>query len=53
MNWFLKKNAAKFTADVVYVFEPLAPIGSESGLGLLGSNDGDQIAFRLQFQLLW
>lgn len=51
LNWFIKKNAAKFTADVVYIFEPL-PF-SESGLGLTSSSTGDQIAFRLQFQLLF
>ena len=51
VNWFLKKNAAKFTADAIYVFNDLP--GGSSGLGLLSTDTGDQIVFRLQFQLLF
>lgn len=55
LNWFLKKNSAKFTADAMYIFQP---VDGESGLGILDTQGaspetGDQIVFRLQFQLLW
>lgn len=54
VNWFLKKNDAKFTTDVMYIFQPTDEMGgSSSGLGIVGSEDGDQVVFRAQFQLLF
>ncbi len=62
VNYFMKKHAAKITADVVYIFEgtSIAEVGDinggelSDGLGLTGkTNDEDQLAFRLQFQLLF
>ena len=62
VNYFFKKHAAKITADVVYIFDgtSLDDVGDinngelSDGLGLTGkTNDEDQIAFRLQYQLLF
>jgi len=53
INWYHKKHSAKFTADVVYALEPL-PDGQDS-LGLLSDSpsDDEQVAIRLQYQLLF
>lgn len=62
VNYYMKKHNAKVTADVVYIFEGtgLGEVGDlndgelSSGLGLTSkTNDEDQIALRLQFQLLF
>ncbi len=64
VNYFLKKHNAKFTADIVYIFEPENPSGVpglnsgefSSGLGLSSTGlngDDDQFAVRAQFQLLF
>jgi hypothetical protein len=61
-NWYMKKHNAKFTADVVWMYDGDDPVGNpygaselSSGLGLAsGLVDGDdQIALRAQFQLLF
>ncbi len=60
-NWYLNKHASKFTVDVVWALDPLtsANLGGHSpssGLGLMKYDDageGDQIALRAQFQLLF
>lgn len=62
-NYYLRKHAAKFTADVVYVFAGDAPepnaFGASafsSSLGFAGfasAEDEEQLAVRLQFQLLF
>ncbi len=53
VNWYLTQHAAKFTADVVWALDPL-PI-KQAGLGLLADDgdEDDQVALRLQFQLLF
>ncbi len=54
VNWYHKKHAAKFTADVVVVFDPID--GGSSGLGILPDADGtvdEQVALRAQYQLLF
>ncbi len=62
INYFLKKHNAKFTADVIWVFEgdntsnPFGNSEFSSGLGFssFSSADSDDlIAIRTQFQLLW
>lgn len=63
VNYFLRKHSAKVTADVVYLFDGTS-IDDEvgdinngslgSGLGLTSkTNDEDQFAVRVQFQLLF
>jgi len=56
-NYYFKKHAAKLTVDVVWAMDPLINVpGISDGLGLLKDNsedDGDQIALRTQFQLLF
>lgn len=51
-NYYLAKHNAKFTGDVVWALDP---INGSSGLGLLSdvNNQDDQLAVRLQFQLLF
>lgn len=53
-NYYLKKHAAKFTADLVWALNSLDS-ASSSGLGLLPDTSGetDQMAIRAQFQLLF
>ena len=57
MNYYLVGHSAKFTADVVYVFDPLDPAfrGGSNGLGLLNDAPGQdgQTAVRAQFQLIF
>lgn len=53
-NWYQKKHAAKFTADVVYGLDPLRGItNTSSGLGLREDAAGEdgQVAVRAQYQL--
>jgi len=58
-NWFQRKHAAKFTADIVYLFDPLdgtqPSAASSTGLGLLEDSPGNksQFAVRAQYQLLF
>ena len=60
-NYYLAKHNAKFTADVVYAFDPLFDTArnfndpASSGLGLRDDVDGrdGQTALRAQFQLLF
>ncbi len=53
-NYFLKKHSAKFTMDVIYLFEGSVQTGTavNTGQGLLPSTS-DQFAIRAQFQLLF
>jgi hypothetical protein len=51
VNYFIRRHAAKLTADVVYL--PSGVPSDQSGLGELDPDaDDDQILFRGQFQLL-
>ncbi len=47
-NYYVSKHQAKFTCDVVHVFDPL--VEGSSGLGLVTST-GNQTVVRSQFQL--
>ena len=52
VNYYVRGHAAKFTGDVVWVYD--GGVGSNSGLGLASSgDDDDQVVFRGQFQLLF
>lgn len=52
VNYYLRKHAAKFTADAVWIYD--GGYGGNDGLGLAStSGDEDQIALRAQFQLLF
>jgi len=59
-NYYMKNHAAKVTLDLVYAFDTI-PAAADmngtngSGLGLLADDgtEDDQIAVRLQFQLLF
>jgi len=57
VNWYHKKHAAKFTADVVWALDPLRSDlkGLSDSLGLLPDdpNEEDQVVARLQYQLLF
>ena len=57
VNWYHKKHASKFTADVMYILDNISDdmdLG-QSGLGILDDNLGsdDQLVVRLQYQLLF
>ena len=51
MNYYFKKHTAKFTADIVWVLDPLPD--SDTGAGLLRSSEDDQLVFRTQIQLMF
>lgn len=56
MNYYVHGHAAKFTVDVVWAMDETQDLSSMydfSNTGLLGSSDGDELAFRGQFQLLF
>jgi hypothetical protein len=58
VNEYIAGHAVKATADVVVALEDtggLVAIGvlPQTGLGLLGDNDGDEVVIRLQFQLMF
>ena len=57
INWYHKKHAAKFSADVVWALDPLRSNlkGLSDSLGLLPDdpNEDNQTVFRLQYQLLF
>lgn len=64
LNWYLKKHAAKFTTDVVWVYDgdfgsnAFGASPNSSGLGFTHDNTGsadteDIIVWRAQFQLLF
>ncbi|MFW6038987.1 MAG: hypothetical protein ACOC9P_00740, partial [bacterium] len=53
-NWYQRKHASKFTADVVYGVDPLRSIvNTSSGLGLRedAPEEDGQIAVRAQYQI--
>jgi hypothetical protein len=64
VNWYHYGHASKFTLDVVYALDPLAPglagtdptdTPTSTGLGLLQDAPGEdgQVALRAQYQLKW
>jgi hypothetical protein len=67
VNWYQARQNSKFTLDVVYALDPLAPglagsgaVGgpggaTSTGLGLLNDAAGEdeQVAVRAQYQLKW
>ena len=61
VNYYLNGHNAKFTADVVWIYDGDDPAGNpfganelSSGLGLASfASDEDQLALRAQFQLLF
>jgi hypothetical protein len=54
LNQYYAGHAAKATIDLVWALESTDDLGlSETGLGLLGSSDDNELAIRLQFQLLF
>lgn len=56
VNYYLYGQAAKFTADAVWSLNETTGLDSMSNFsntGLLGSADENEIAFRMQFQVLF
>ncbi len=57
--YFIHGNAAKFTADVLWLFDGISNTGiteisdGEEGVGVLAGTEDGQIALRFQFQVLF
>jgi hypothetical protein len=56
LNYYLYGQAAKFTTDVVWSLNETTGLDSMtnfSNTGLLGSSDDNELAFRMQFQVIF